>query len=422
MVTHVIRRPRAVAVLLSIVLVFAAAACDKVPLLAPTGTVITLFTSSSTVPTNGEVEIIATLIEQGTAGGTGTGAAPGTGTGTTTTSTRAAGTPVQNGTLVKFTATMGRLEPSEARTNNGEVRVKFFANGQSGSATITAYSGGASAKLENLLVGAAAAERLIVAATPQTLGSTGGTAEIAAIVQDKSGTSLAGVPVAFSTDAGTLSTTTATTDSSGVARTTLTTNRQAKVTARAGEKTGEVTVGVNPPLSVTLSAAPQATTTGTPVTFTISTGSTTNIVDATIDYGDGQARALGSLSSSQTDVHAYRAPGTYVARLTARDANGESVSRTTTVTVSALPVTLTASSATPAPNQAVTFTAQGVPASTQVEHYRWTFSDGRTFTTTGPSTTQSFSTRGEKIVRVDVVGAGGALLGSAETRIVVQGL
>ena len=41
-------------------------ACDKVPLLAPGGTVISLFATSSTVPLNGEIEIVATAIENGT--------------------------------------------------------------------------------------------------------------------------------------------------------------------------------------------------------------------------------------------------------------------------------------------------------------------------------------------------------------------
>jgi hypothetical protein len=103
-----------------------AAGCDKVPLLAPTGSVITLFPSANTVPSNGEIEIVATVIEQGTAA-----PAPGNGTGTgggpTSTSTTGSGTPVHNGTLVSFTTTIGRIEPSEARTQNGQVRVRFHA-------------------------------------------------------------------------------------------------------------------------------------------------------------------------------------------------------------------------------------------------------------------------------------------------------
>ena len=64
------------------------------PLLAPSGSVITIFPTATTVPLNGEVEIVATVIENGTTqtpgngtgnGGTGTGTGGGTGTGTGTT-------------------------------------------------------------------------------------------------------------------------------------------------------------------------------------------------------------------------------------------------------------------------------------------------------------------------------------------------
>ena len=96
--------------------------------------------------------------------GTGTPGTPATPTTPTSTTSAGAGTPVQNGTLVSFTTTIGRIEPSEARTNNGQVRVRFISSGQSGTATITAFSGGASGKLENLKVGSAAAERVIISA------------------------------------------------------------------------------------------------------------------------------------------------------------------------------------------------------------------------------------------------------------------
>ncbi len=186
-------RPARHAILPSAVLLVLVASCDKVPLLAPTGTVITLFPGASTIPIDGNVEIIATVIENGVAAttttGTGTGGAgTGTGTtvGTTTSTTAGAGTPVQNGTLVSFTTTIGRIEPSEARTNNGQVKVRFIAGGQSGTATITAYSGGASGKIENLLVGTAAAERLILTASPQTLGASGGASVVSARVETTS--------------------------------------------------------------------------------------------------------------------------------------------------------------------------------------------------------------------------------------------
>ena len=122
------------------------AACDKVPLLAPTGSVITLLPATTTVSLNSEVTIIATVIENGQAVG---------GTRHRTAHRSGAGTPVQNGTLVSFTTTIGRIEPSEARTHNGQVSVRLITSGASGTATITAYSGGASAT-KDLKVGTAA--------------------------------------------------------------------------------------------------------------------------------------------------------------------------------------------------------------------------------------------------------------------------
>src|SRR5215211_5202098 len=196
--------------------------CDKVPLLAPTGSVITLFATAPTVPSNGSMEIVATVIEQGVASATtpstGAGTTPGTTTpttGTTSSSTTGAGTPVHNGTVVTFTTTIGRIEPVEARTDNGQVRVRFIADGQSGTATITAFSGGASGKLENLKVGTAAAERILLSASPQALGCSGGNSQVSARVEDVSGVGLPAVPVVFTTTKGLLNPSTATTDSNG---------------------------------------------------------------------------------------------------------------------------------------------------------------------------------------------------------------
>src|SRR5919112_209785 len=109
-------------------------ACDKVPLLAPTGSVITLLPATTTVSLNSEVPITATVIENGTAPG---------GTGSTTTRS-GGGTPVQNGTVVSFTTTPGRIGLSEAPPHNGRVPVNLIPGNASGTATITAFSGGAS--------------------------------------------------------------------------------------------------------------------------------------------------------------------------------------------------------------------------------------------------------------------------------------
>src|SRR4029453_17929694 len=144
---------------------------------------------------------------------------PGTPTTPTSTSSAGAGTPVHNGTVVTFTTTIGRIEPSEARTNNGQVRVTYFANGQSGTATITAFSGGASGKLENLKVGSAGADRLLRTASPQALACSGGSSTVSARVEDVSGVGLPAVPVTFTTTKGAVNPGSVITDSNGTAAT-----------------------------------------------------------------------------------------------------------------------------------------------------------------------------------------------------------
>src|SRR5689334_14181905 len=177
MISH---RSAGVALISCLVLPFALlAACDKVPLLAPTGSVITLIPVTNTVSLNSQVDIVATVSENGTAPGA-------TGTGTTTTSRTGAGTPVQNGTVVTFTTTVGRIEPSEARTHNGQVTVKLVAGGASGTATITAYSGGASASTK-LLIGTAAVKTVSLTTTPQSLGANGGSVQVTAVATDEGG-------------------------------------------------------------------------------------------------------------------------------------------------------------------------------------------------------------------------------------------
>ena len=387
-----------------------AVACDKVPLLAPSGSVITLFPTANTVPVNGSTEIVATVIENGTT----TTTPPTNGNGTTTpgqtTSSPGAGTPVQNGTLVTFTTTIGRIDPSEARTNNGQVRVRFFANGQSGTATITAFSGGASAKIENLLVGTAAAERVLISASPQTLGPSGGTAQISARVEDVGGGGVIGVPVTFSTNTGQLTASSVMTDDTGTARTTLTTTREATITANVAGKTAEITVGLNPRTGVTLSGPTNSIAAGLPASFTVGVGGTANVRDVTVDFGDGVRQSLGALSGSTTVQHTYVLPGTFNVSAIATEASGftEQVSTSVTILPGQPPgVIITPSNTSPTRNQIITLTATVSGATSTILQYQWDFGDGTTATTTGPQITKSYADVGTKVIRVTVVQAVG---------------
>jgi hypothetical protein len=421
MVTQRTRSRRAARLLLGLTAAFgfisAFSSCDKMPLLAPGGTVITIFPASTTVPLNGEIEIVATVIENGTTAAApttpGTPATPGAPTTTTGTSSTGAGTPVQNGTLVSFTTTIGRIEPREARTANGEVRVKFLAGGQSGTAVITAYSGGASGKIENLKVGTAAVERVIVTASPQTIGPAGGTAQVQARVEDVTGAGLVGVPVNFIADAGQLSPSSATTDSDGVARTTLTTTRQTKVTANVGGKTAEVTIGLNPRTGVTITGPTTSVSAGTPATFTVNVGAQSNVRDVVVNFGDGRSQSLGALSGSTTIPHTYSEAGTYVVTATATEASGftESVSTGVTVLPGQPPsVIVTPSNSNPSVGETVILTAQVSGNTSTIIRYEWNFGAGATppsAVTSGNRASASWGSTGTKVITVTVVQATG---------------
>src|SRR3954453_5043723 len=67
MVTHTRRIATSAVAVGAIACLSFAAACDKVPLLAPTGSVISIFPTSTTVPLNGSTELVVTVIENGVA-------------------------------------------------------------------------------------------------------------------------------------------------------------------------------------------------------------------------------------------------------------------------------------------------------------------------------------------------------------------
>ena len=325
------------------------------------------------------------------------------------------GTPVQNGTVVSFTTTLGRIEPSEARTHNGTVTVKLITGNASGTATITAFSGGASSSKE-LSVGTAAVKTVNVTTTPQALGVNGGNAQVVATVTDTGGNPLAGIPVTFATDKGSVSPSTATTDANGVATATLTTNATAKVTATAGTVTSTAaTVSVNARGLASFTPNPSSTTAGTPVVFTITPTTGANLTNVRVDFGDGSSANLGAITAATPVPHTYGASGNYTATAVALDTSGEAGSLSAQVLIGSLPVTLSAPATAPV-STPVTFTVGGV-GTAQVDHYEWTLSDGTTRITTSPQLTHTFTTRGAKSATVKVIGVGGGSLGSASTSV-----
>src|SRR5580704_1275979 len=130
-----------------------AVACQRVPLLAPSGSTITLIASATALPVNGTTQIIAQVIE-------------------------ASGTPPQQGTQVTFTTSLGSIQPSSAETDSGgRAVVTFNAGSANGTATISAISGGASvagASAVKIAVGTAAVGRVNLNASPTLVPASGG--------------------------------------------------------------------------------------------------------------------------------------------------------------------------------------------------------------------------------------------------------
>jgi hypothetical protein len=377
--------------------------CDKMPLTAPTNTTITLYAARLTVGLGGSVEITATVIES-------------------------AGTPVQNGTVVTFTATLGSIAPVDARTTDGKVTVLFNAGSQSGTAEIRALSGGNSVTdALKISVGAAAAARVELLANPTALPAAGGTTQLTAVVTDASGNRLGGVPVSFSTDNGGFSQSSATTDGAGEARTILSTTAKAVVSASvAGGSTGTVKsesltiqVRVGPTVSIGAITSPVP---GAPasITVTVTAGGST-VRTASISFGDGGQQAIGTTGST-TVSHVYGRSGTFFVTATAIDAAGETGTAASSVTVQDVTVSLTfLTSQAGGAGTAVLFqaTATSSPSGTAIAQYEWNFGDSQTRTTTNGETTHVYATPGTKVVSVRAVTTTGASATSTR-EIIVQ--
>ena len=148
-------------------------ACDKAQLLAPTSSTITVSAPTRLLPSGGNTEITAFVLEQ-------------------------SGTPVQNGTTVRFSTTLGRVDPVEAQTRNGLAFTMFFAENGSGIAEVRATSGAASGgddstNVVQLTIGAAAVNTVTLRANPGSVGPGGGSVELIATVVGENGQTLSGV-------------------------------------------------------------------------------------------------------------------------------------------------------------------------------------------------------------------------------------
>jgi hypothetical protein len=420
-----ISRGRLVAlIVLPVIALVVELACNRVPLLAPSGSSITLTTATSVLAINGSATIIAQVVES-------------------------AGTAPQAGTHVTFTTSLGTIQPSDATTNSSGQAMATFTSATSGSATITAISGGATTGTNGalkILVGSAAVQKIVANASPATVPALGGSTTIQATVFDVNGNLMNGIPVTFTTTAGTLSSGVVDTNAAGIASTTLTTAQTSTVTASAGvggsstttpPTTGTPTTGTptttpsasgqaSATITVNIAAAPtivitppaQTPTAGQPSNFTFAvTAASANgsaIRNLSIDWNDGTVQDLGAVTGNAVVSHTFPKDGTFVITATVTDAAGNVVKVSTVVFVQVAPplaVSITTSQSTTGTNTLVNATATVTGLGTAVvQTFTWNWGDGTTFDTTSTNTnTHTYvAGSGAKTLTVTVLTSTGA--------------
>lgn len=333
-------RARGIRALAFVAAATCAAACESVPLVAPTQSTLTLVAGASIVPVGGSTTVTARVVE-------------------------AAGTPVHDGTVVTFSANLGTIHPAEVATVRGQARATFTAGSTSGVAELRAFSGDGASEAVRVAVGAAAVGAIRVTAQPTSLPPGGGAATVTATVLDSAQNPLPHVPVTFRSSVGVLQHNSATSDGGGNARTVLNTSSTAVVTATAGDNVeAATTITVDPLTSIGITATPAAPVAGQVVTFTVTlTNERHAVSSATIAFGDGESQRLGATTRVAV-THTYQRPGAYTVTVRATDAAGNTTSSSTVMQVAQAPgiaVGVTSSPSSPVVGQPVTFTVTVTP-------------------------------------------------------------
>jgi hypothetical protein len=150
---------------------------------------------------------------------------------------------------------------------------------------------------------------------------------VSALVLDESGNALPGVGVNFSADNGQLNPTTAVSDSSGVARSLLTTTQTSKVTATAGTATKDVTVTASTAPSATIEVVPASPFAGMPAAITVTPAAagaagTRQVQSVVVDFGDGTSQTASNPTGPVGFTHTYQRSGGYTITARSTDVSG----------------------------------------------------------------------------------------------------
>jgi hypothetical protein len=239
---------------------------------------------------------------------------------------RSTGNPVNPGTEVRMSSTLGIVEPVVYTNDSGQASARLRGDGRVGTATVSAFSGGVDPVTIDIAIGQLAAS-MSFQVTPSSVAETGGTLDLLALVRDDVSQPLAEAQVNFRSEVGQLDSggRFISTDANGEARDRLVVSAadlqlvgtdNFQVTAEVGGSGGSI---VSRTFQVGIQRPPRAAFTfqrsGLVVTFTdTSTGGPTSWQ---WDFGDDTPS-----TSQRNPIHTYSAPGTYVVTLTVRNSIG----------------------------------------------------------------------------------------------------
>jgi hypothetical protein len=278
----------------------------QVPLTAPSGAELSITANPTAIPVSGGVSTI---------------------TVTGFKSAEDGGGPLANGTQIYFTTNVGQIE-ERVEMKNGLATGYLRSSGRAGLAAVEARSGaGITATLANpVLIGNAEGINIVVTANPASVELPDFTSTIVATVFDNDNNRMPGVPLIFSTSAGSLASQGSVLISNELGqatdRLTLMNESSATVTVYSGSVSGTVTVGRGTVLDPIVSSIfPTSGTRGSTLNVTIN--GLNFQPGASVSFGNGiVVNSTAFISSSQLQVSITIDPGARI----------ETSGRTVTVT------------------------------------------------------------------------------------------
>ncbi len=287
--------------LLALLLVpFLAQACQEGTPVAPEGAILRMSVSPSRITRTGTANITIQAL-------------------------RSNGIPVNPGTEIRLSSTIGLVDEVVHTDTDGVARATLRGDGRVGTATITAHSGALEPVTAELGVGGQAAS-ISLSADPTSLPEVGGTVRLIALLRDDEGQPLPDASVNFRTEAGSLDSggQFLTTDETGEVRDRLRVtagdaqsqpDRTITVTAESGGAGGAISDSVN----ISIQGPPVAS-----FTFTINT-TIVSFTDTSTGDPTSWAWNFGpDTSIQQSPVFDFVSSGNYIVTLRASNAFGSS--------------------------------------------------------------------------------------------------